>query len=51
MKDVAIREPADSIALDAWLSNQRKFGLNVTEKFLIVPNDEVGSVERFFDDR
>ena len=51
MKGVAIREPADATTLDAWLANQRKFGLDATEKFLVVPNDEVGGVERFFDDR
>jgi len=47
MKDVAIREPESDVSVAAWLDNQRKFGLDVQEKFLIVPNDEVGSVERF----
>ena len=47
MKDVAIREPDSDVSVDAWLGNQRKFGLDVREKFLIVPNEEVGEVERF----
>ena len=47
MKDVAIREPDSDVSVESWLANQRKFGLDVKEKFLIVPNDEVGSVERF----
>ncbi len=47
MKDVAIREPDSDIALDEWLARQRKFGLDASEKFLIVPNDEVGAVEKF----
>ena len=47
MKDVAIREPDSDVSVAAWLGNQRKFGLDVKEKFLIVPNDEVGAVERF----
>ncbi len=47
MKDVAIREPDSDVMLDAWLARQRKFGLDASEKFLIVPNDEVGAVEKF----
>jgi hypothetical protein len=47
MKDVAIREPDSDVTLDAWLTRQRKFGLDSSEKFLIVPNDEVGAVEKF----
>ncbi len=47
MKDVAIREPDSDVSVAAWLGNQRKFGLDVKEKFLIVPNEEVGGVERF----
>ena len=47
MKDVAIREVGSDVSVESWLQNQRKFGLEVTEKFLIVPDDEVGAVERF----
>ena len=46
MKDVAIHLPTDGMPLEQWLAKQRTYGVDVMEKFLIVGNDEVGSVTR-----
>jgi hypothetical protein len=50
MRDVAIHDPArDTILLDAWLARQRKFGVAVTEKLLVIPEDEARQVHPFGD--
>ena len=48
MRDTAIHDPAISpTPLDAWLINQRKFGVAATEKHLIVATEEAGAVALF----
>ena len=49
MKNVAIHDPSASGAksLTDWLANQRKFGIDATEKVMVVPADEAGDVTPF----
>lgn len=48
MHDVAIHDPAMNPAgLEQWLARQRKFGVAATEKHLVIPSDEAGSVAAF----
>ena len=43
MRDVAIHDPArNPLAVGAWLAKQRKFGVAVTEKMIVIPADEAG---------
>ena len=48
MKDVAIHDPASSLVpVDAWLKKQEKFGVAITERMMVVPNEEAGAVTVF----
>ncbi|HEY4100548.1 MAG TPA: hypothetical protein VGM20_06705 [Gemmatimonadales bacterium] len=48
MHDVAIHDPATASApIDAWLAKQDKFGVAVTERFMIVPDAAVAAVRVF----
>jgi hypothetical protein len=48
MHDAAVHDPATAeMDRDAWLDRMRKFGVRVSEKMLIVPEDEAGEIERF----
>lgn len=48
MHDAAIHDPGTAeLDRDGWLARMRKFGVPVTEKMLIVPDDEAGEIERF----
>jgi len=45
MKDVAIHDPDRAgTPIEEWIGKQRRFGVAVTEKMLIVPNEEAGEV-------
>ncbi len=46
LKDVAVHEPGDGVPLEEWIEKQRKFGIRVDERALVVPNDEVVDVGR-----
>ena len=41
LKDVGIHEPGNGLPLEEWLERQRKFGVRVDERALVVPGDEV----------
>ena len=48
MRDTAIHDPASNpLPVDQWLAKQRKFGIAVTEKLIVVPNEEAGEPELF----
>jgi hypothetical protein len=48
VRDAAIHEPGvASLSLDAWLERQRKFGVAVTERHLLIPPDEARDVTPF----
>jgi hypothetical protein len=46
LKDVGIHEPGNGLPLEDWLERQRKFGVRVDERALVVPGDEVVDVGR-----
>lgn len=46
LKDVGIHEPGNGLPLEEWLERQRKFGVRVDERALVVPGDEVVDVGR-----
>ncbi|HET8633524.1 MAG TPA: hypothetical protein VFL88_05200 [Gemmatimonadales bacterium] len=46
LKDVGIHEPGNGLPLEDWLERQRKFGVKVDERALVVPGDEVVDVGR-----
>jgi hypothetical protein len=46
LKDVGIHEPGNGLPLEDWLERQRKFGVRVDERALMVPGDEVVDVGR-----
>ena len=46
LKDVGIHEPGNGLPLEEWLERQRKFGVKVDERALVVPGDEVVDVGR-----
>jgi hypothetical protein len=47
LHDVAVHDPArDSLALEAWLDRQRKFGIQVAHRSLVIPSDSVNEVVR-----
>jgi hypothetical protein len=48
MHDTAVHDPASAeLNRDAWLARITKYGVPATEKMLIVPDDEVGEIQRF----
>lgn len=48
MRDVAIHDPSSNpLVLEVWLGKQQKFGVAATEKHLVIPIEEAGSVRRF----
>ena len=48
MRDAAIYDPAaNPVPLDAWLARQRKFGVAVTERLIVIPNEEAGEPALF----
>jgi len=50
MHDVAIHDPAtDESPRADWLARQRRFGVAVVAKFLMVPVDEAADVRRLAD--
>lgn len=46
LKDVGIHESGNGLPLADWLDHQRKFGIRVDERALVVPGDEVAGMER-----
>jgi hypothetical protein len=46
LKDVGIHEPGNGLPHEDWLERQRKFGVRVDERALMVPGDEVVDVGR-----
>ena len=45
MHDVAIHDPATVTASrDEWIAKLKKFGITVSEKFIILPPKEVGPI-------
>lgn len=46
MHDVAVFEPGQG-DVEEWLARQRKFGVQVARKHVIVPAADVASLERF----
>lgn len=46
MRDVAIHEAADG-DVEGWLDRQRKFGIQVAHRHLLLPPDQVAEVLRF----
>lgn len=43
MRDAAIYDPATTaMTLETWLAKQRKFGVAVMEKMIVIPADEAG---------
>ena len=46
LKDVGIHEPGNGLPLEEWLERQRKFGVRVDERALVVPGDEVVDMGR-----
>ncbi len=46
LKDVGIHDPGNGLPLEEWLERQRKFGVKVDERALVVPGDEVVDVGR-----
>src|SRR5678816_3006349 len=51
LKDVGIHEPGNGLPLEDWLERQRKFGVKVDERALVVPNDEVVDLGRLDEGR
>jgi hypothetical protein len=50
LHDVAVHHPASiPEAVPQWLDRQRKFGVKVTAKTILVPTDQAESIERFGD--
>ena len=50
LHDAGLHEPgASAESKDVWLARQRKFGIKVDQKMLIVPVDEAVRIERFAD--
>lgn len=47
MHDVAVHDAGSTIALDAWLARQHKFGVKVEHKQFVVPAAEVAEIRRF----
>lgn len=48
MHDVGIHDPgADARNRDEWLGRQRKFGVQIAHKHLIIPIAEVAELRRF----
>ena len=48
LHDVAIFDPtSDTFSPEEWLGRQWKFGVRVTERHLVLPIGEVGSIVRF----
>jgi hypothetical protein len=46
LKDVGIHDSGNGLPLEDWLERQRKFGVKVDERALVVPGDEVVDVGR-----
>jgi hypothetical protein len=46
LKDVGIHESGNGLPLVDWLAHQRKFGVKVDERALVVPNAEVVDLGR-----
>jgi hypothetical protein len=46
LKDVGIHESGNALPLEDWLERQRKFGVKVDERALVVPGDEVVDMGR-----
>jgi len=50
MHDVAIHDPATgSHGLEEWLARQRKFGVQVSQRLVVLPSDRAGEVRRLID--
>jgi len=48
MRDLGIHDPATSeYDLPTWIERQRRFGVQVLHRLLVVPADEVGTIVRF----
>ena len=47
LHDVAVREADGPVARSDWLARQRKFGVEIHHKHLIVPTDEVAALVKF----
>lgn len=48
LHDVAVYDPATNVggSVEDWLARQRKFGVQVAHRLVIVPTDTVGAVRR-----
>ena len=50
LHDVAIHDPATATVSRAdWMARLRKFGVAVSEKFLLIPSREAGPITRLAD--
>ena len=50
LHDVAIFDPGfGTLSPEEWLARQWKYGVLVTERHLVLPIDEVGSIARFME--
>ncbi len=50
LRDVGIHDPATSdLSLAAWLERQRKFGVRIEQRTMVVPEGEAGDIARFSD--
>jgi hypothetical protein len=50
LHDVAIHDPANSnLDRASWLARQRKFGVQVAERLLLVPTAEAGPISRLLE--
>ena len=48
LHDVAVHDPvASGHSLEDWLTRQRKFGVHVVHRTIVVPADDAGEVRRF----
>ncbi len=50
MRDVAIHDPGvATLGLEEWLARQRKFGVQVAQRVVVVAGDQVGPIRRLIE--
>ncbi|MGE0439144.1 MAG: hypothetical protein AB7L66_01315 [Gemmatimonadales bacterium] len=48
LRDAGVFDPTQAgTSVEDWLARQRKFGIRVEHRVLLLPGDEAGRIERF----